>query len=287
MQLLFLALAAMIPFAQNPRIADAADHDALRESIKSFGLFKPLLVWKGTDHPEGVTSAIVIGGNQRFATLQKMLAAGMFAEGPLRVQLRNGSEVVVDPQAIPCIEFPGSWAEAKLVALRDNSQEGEWDWDQLPSYMEDLRKLFPDGVDLTLTGFDTQTLRDLESLATDPLVGLDNFGSEGGEGGEGQTQAEDGSQSTTSPPAGDTDTNFLTRKGAKVVIGNIRGKIPVALYERLASIVKVEAGELGTTDLTPILESMVIKLEKIRAESPAPAPVPSQPAPQKGSRKKK
>lgn len=286
MQIVLLSLSVLVPFKENPRSADASDHEALRKSIQRFGLFKPFLIWEGEDHPEGVRGPIVIGGNQRHATLLEAKAAGLFDQGPLQIALANGKTVTVDPEAIPCVVFPGSWAEAKVVALRDNAQEGEWDWDKLPSYMADLQKLFPEGMDLTLTGFDAQTLSDLEALGTDPLVGLDNFGNGGetpppapatSEGGEGTTPAP-----ATSGTGGDTDTNFLNRQGAKVVIGNIRGKIPVALYERLATVIKREAGKLGTTDLPPILESFVSTLEKVQAQEPQP---PAPPAPTR--RKKK
>lgn len=279
MNIVLLSLANLVPFAENPRSADASDHEALRKSIERFGLFKPFLVWEGEDHPEGVRGPIVIGGNQRHATLLEAQAAGVFKDGPLQVTLANGKTVSVDPEAIPCIVFPGSWAEAKVVALRDNAQEGEWDWDKLPAYMADLQKLFPEGsLDLTLTGFDDQTLRDLEALGTDPLVGLDNFGN----GGEAPAPAP-----ATTGTGGDTDTNFLNRQGAKVVIGNIRGKIPVALYERLATVIKREAGKLGTTDITPILESFVSHLEKVQAETPAtpPPPASTEPAPRRSRRK--
>ena len=268
MQLVHFALSTLVPFAENPRKADSADHEALLASIKAFGLFKPSLVWQGEGHPEGVTAPIVIGGNQRYHTLAMAQAAGLFKDGPLQVELASGVTVTVDPEAIPCVVFPGSWGEAKVVALRDNAQEGEWDWDALPSYVKDLEGLLGEGADLTLTGFDSQTLRDLDALATDPLVGLDRIGGDGTGGGvpvEGE-QGAGGSTTTPSgggqPAGGDKDTSALTRQGAKVVIGNIRGKIPVALYERLAGAIKSASVRLGTTDLTPILEDWATCLEK-------------------------
>lgn len=265
MQLVHFALSTLVPFAENPRKADSADHEALLASIKAFGLFKPSLVWQGEGHPEGVTAPIVIGGNQRYHTLAMAQAAGLFKDGPLQVELASGVTVTVDPEAIPCVVFPGSWGEAKVVALRDNAQEGEWDWDALPSYVADLEALLPEGTDLTLTGFDGQTLRDLEALATDPLVGLDKIGGDGTGGGVPVEQGSGGAAPPTGgaqPTGGDKDTSALTRQGAKVVIGNIRGKIPVALYEKLATEIKTASGRLGTTDLTVILEDWVVALEK-------------------------
>jgi hypothetical protein len=285
MQIATFALASLVPFAENPRKADSGDHDALLASIKAFGIFKPSLVWQGTDHPEGVTGPIVIGGNQRYHTLRAAMDAGLFKDGPLQVELRSGVVVTVDPGAIPCVAFPGSWAEAKVVALRDNAQEGEWDWDALPSYVKDLEGAFPEGVDLTLTGFDAQTLKDLEALATDPLVGLDRIG--GGTGvpveGAGTEPAAGGGGGTSQPAGGDKDTSALTRQGARVVIGNIRGKVPVALYERLATVIKTSSGRLGTTDLTPILEDWVGTLEKHEV---AKAPKPKAPKGEKGKDEK-
>ena len=238
-------------------------HEALQASIRAFGPFKPLLGWQGEDHPDGLGGAIVIGGNQRLETRHAMDAAGLFKDGPIQVELASGAVMEIDPEAIPCLTFPGSWAEAKLVALRDNAQEGEWDWDALPSYMADIRALFPDG-DLSLTGFDPQTLRDLEDLASDPLVGLDRFNDRGQEQSDESDEEKKERQKKEKKDKADKkeeESGFLTRKGARVVIGNIRGKIPVATYERLAALVKDTSGRLDTTDLEPIMDDFVLRLE--------------------------
>lgn len=272
MQIVHFPLRQLIPFAENPRVKKGGkSREALMASIRAFGLFKPSLVWVGEDHPQGVTGPIVIGGNQRLATLLEMDAAGMFADGPLAVTLGNGAVVTVDPEAIPCVVFPGSWPQAKVVALRDNAEDGEWDWDALPAYVKELEGLFPEGIDLTLTGFTSQTLADLEALASDPLVGLDRFRSDGGvevedQGGQGQDQGQ--TAPSTSPGdgkgserKGDGDASFLTRQGARVVLGNIRGKIDVATYERWAAIVKDASTRLGTTDLQIIMADLAGRLE--------------------------
>lgn len=256
MQIVLLALSALVPFAENPRLAPA-DPESLRASIQAFGLFKPFLVWQGEGHPEGETGPVVIGGNQRLGSLLAMKEAGLFDEGPIRVTLASGAEVVVDPEAIPCIVFPGSWAEAKLVALRDNAQDGDWDWEALPSYVEDLRGLLGEEFDLGLTGFDAQMLADLEALATDPLVGVDQIGGGTTPPGDGGQAPEGGGGKKGKPD----DHSSLTRKSARVVLGNIRGEIPVETYERLAALVKDASVRLGTTDLPPIMADLCERLE--------------------------
>lgn len=252
MEILHFSLKALQPFAQNPRKIGEDARRRLRKSIQRFGLFKPLLVWQGTDHPEGITAPIVIGGNQRYLVLSAMAEAG---ELPMEIDLSQG-RIRIDGGAIPCIRFPGSWGEARVVALRDNASDGEWDWDSLPGYVEELNTTFQgiEGWDPELMGFDENTLNDLEALASDALVGVDRFHGEKEEAEEGK--GEKGKNGKDGDKAGTEGTSFLTRKNAQVVLGNIRGKIPVALYEKWAGYFQRYSSLLSTTHLPSLMEAM-------------------------------
>jgi len=242
------ALASLVPFTENPRKATDDARANLKASVEAFGLFKPLLYWQGDDHPNGEQGPIVIGGNQRLHVLRAMEEAG---ELPVEVQLAHGM-VILNSREVPTVRFPGSWAQAKIVAIRDNTQEGEWDWDSLPDYVAALEQVAGD-VDFSLTGFDKQMLADLEALGSDPLLDVQDVASSEPEE-ESLEQNAEGSDDSRG-------TSFLTRKGARVVIGNIRGKIPVATYERWAILVKRYSGSLDTTELPAIMDAMAQDLE--------------------------
>lgn len=240
-------VAGLRPLERNPRSITDADMARLKASIRQFGLFKPLLVWT---HPDGRRS--VIGGNQRLAALDAMRAAG---ELPLVVKLASGDTTIVDADRVPCLPFRGTEAEARAVALRDNNSDGEWDWDALPQFVSDLAvelgSTFGE-VDLAaFTGFDESTLKDLHRLAGARDVGLDKFTGNG-------EPAAPASTTTT----GDKPNEYVTRQGAKFVCGNIRGKVPVALYDRFVARFTAIGSRLNTTDIPTILARMLDDLEE-------------------------
>lgn len=140
--------------------------DQLQGSIKTYGLFKPILVWKD---PEGAYQ--VIGGNQRVRAVRALNAAGRL---PLRVELDSG-EVVTVTADMPCVEFKGSRSEARGIAVRDNTHEGDWDWAALTEFV----KTFEDDlIDVDspewgqVTGLDEEELNKLfAEPAADPGLG--------------------------------------------------------------------------------------------------------------------
>lgn len=146
MQIETVSLSSLSSFEDNPRRISSDALARLKESIRSLGLFKPLLSWR-----DAGDRLVVIGGNQRLRAIREMVAAGEVEEGPIPVVVYDGDEV-----------------SARTIALRDNASEGEWEWASLASYVTDLEALAREAaidLDLTLTGFDAKTLDGLHALA--------------------------------------------------------------------------------------------------------------------------
>lgn len=214
-------------FDDNPRSIDAEGLDRLSASIRRFGLYVPLVAWPDPDR-----GLVVVGGNQRLTALRRMRDAGEAEIGEVPV-------VVLD-----CSE-----AEARMIVLRDNTHDGEWEWSSLSTYLSDLVAADSD-LDLSATGFDREVLDELVSLGSDPLLSATDPSAEGA-----ADQIEEGSESeprTTAEiekPSPATSTRF--------VIGNVRGKIPIALYGRFVGLLDRRGKDLGTNDLGVLLGSLL------------------------------
>lgn len=157
LQIQHFDLDSLVPFDRNPRTISSERLESLKASVRSLGLFKPLLVWRNS-----AGEPIVIGGNQRLRALREIRS--------------EGSKV----EAVPVIEFDGDEPTARTIALRDNAQDGEWDWHALGDYVADLDGLlaeFESDMDLlALSGFDAETLGDLRDLASTKTDALDGLG---------------------------------------------------------------------------------------------------------------
>lgn len=157
LQIDHIDLDTLVPFDRNPRTISPERLESLKESVRSLGLFKPLLVWR-----DSAGEPIVIGGNQRLRALREIRS--------------EGGEV----GAVPVVEFDGDEPTARTIALRDNAQDGEWDWHALGDYVADLDGLlaeFESDMDLlALSGFDAETLGDLRDLASTKADALDGLG---------------------------------------------------------------------------------------------------------------
>jgi hypothetical protein len=219
------------PLHHNPRRITDDDIDRLRRSIQSFGLFKPLLVWR-----DGNGSQFVIGGNQRLRVLSTMADRG---ELPLVVNLRNGTTVEVRPET-PCVEFPGTEAEARAVALRDNNSDGDWDWDTLPSFVAELSTDLGADVDLSaLTGFDASILTDLASMTITHDMEVNYDGEE-------------------IEPFNERDND---RKVMLFKFGKVSGNVPLEVYERFLRVFASVSKDAGTKEIKAILTSILDTLE--------------------------
>jgi hypothetical protein len=214
-------------FDDNPRTISAESLDRLSASLRRFGLFVPLLGWRSPTR-----GLVVVGGNQRLLALRRM---------------RDEGEAV--PSSIPVVILDCSEAEARTIVLRDNTHDGEWEWEGLSTYLADLVATDPD-LDLVTTGFDSEVFDELIALGADPLLSATAPERASGEA------IEDGSG--TSP----TSTRAEIEKAApatatRFVIGNVRGKIPIALYGRFVGLFDARATALGTNDLGVLFGSLL------------------------------
>jgi hypothetical protein len=184
MQIDTVSLSALSSFEDNPRRISSDALARLKESIRSLGLFKPLLSWR-----DAGDRLIVIGGNQRLRAIREMVAAGEIEESP-----------------IPVVVFDGDEVSARTIALRDNASEGEWEWASLASYVTDLEALARDAavdLDLTLTGFDAKTLDGLHALAEKQREAISTlFG---------------GDEQDGTAPGGERDTSTGTQDGGEEI----------------------------------------------------------------------
>ena len=117
----YLPLEQMESWEQNPRQISDDAAKRLDESITSLGLFKTFLVWKNPAKDKYQ----VIGGNQRYLRMRN------FADEGYSFVTEDGSNKDVMPVTILSAEE----AKIKLIALRDNNADGEWNYDELSQYL--------------------------------------------------------------------------------------------------------------------------------------------------------
>lgn len=218
-------------FEHNPRTIDASGLDRLSASLRRFGLYAPLVCWPDPDR-----GLVVVGGNQRLTALRRM---------------RESGESGLDE--IPVVVLDCSEAEARMIVLRDNTHDGEWEWSSLSSYLSDLVSSDAE-LDLVATGFDREVLDELVSLGSDPLLSATDP-AEASTAEQIEPDPGDGPRTTTEieKPKPATATRF--------VVGNVRGKIPISLYGRFVGVLDARGKALGTNDLGVLLGSLLSDLE--------------------------
>jgi hypothetical protein len=219
----------LVPLEDNPRTLSDEKRASLTRSIRDLGLFRPLLVWKRADGP------VVIGGNQKLSILQDIAASG----SPF--VLADGSRV----PGVPVTWFEGDEARARIVALRDNNADGDWDYPGLSEYLRNLQGL--DGFDeaaLGLTGFDDALLGDLvQAYVTVPDPAPQAAPPEPAPPAthaplEAPLEPAPGPQPSATPnaaqpPPGAAALSDPAEQLIGVVIGHVRGKIKAPTYQRL------------------------------------------------------
>ena len=222
-------------FEDNPRSIDEDGINKLISSIKQFGLFKPLLIWENSGG-----RLVVIGGNQRLRALRTMKEAGSST-----------------PAEIPTIEFKGSEKAARIIALRDNKSDGDWDWQKLPTYVSSLTNLAEENeLDPELMGFGKEDLEDLLELAESSDADLDRFSST--EQSE-EVVVDETLDAGLSPEAAAKDK--VRKRFARFVIGNVRGRITVDHYGEWLEVFEKYSDRLGSTDIPVIFAAMLDDLE--------------------------
>lgn len=123
----------------NPRRMSEHDFEALKNSIKEFGLVEPIVVNK---------DLTIIGGHQRARACQEL---GLTEVDTIQVDLTKEKE--------------------KLLNLALNKIVGEWEEKKLASLISTLNEAIPDNINLT--GFDD---KDLNRLLTEAQLFSEDFG---------------------------------------------------------------------------------------------------------------
>lgn len=208
----YLDARVLEPLEKNPRTISAEKRASLVRSIRELGLFRPLLVWSRADG-----EAVVIGGNQRLPILKELVSAGT----PLVHE--DGQRA----PGVPVTWFRGTEQQARIVALRDNANDGDWNYPLLTEYLSDLREGGADDALLALSGFDADALQD--------LAGAYAASSAPAPAPEPVPPA----ATPPAPPAVPTPTGPLQDPAEQLVgvtIGHIRGKIKAPTYERLVKV---------------------------------------------------
>ena len=142
LQVDYRAVAALIPFAKNPRTHSDAQVAEIAASIREFGWTNPILI--------GGASGIIAGHGRLLAARQ----LGM--------------------DTVPVIELAGlSEAQKRAYVIADNklALNAGWDNDLLALELGELQGL---GFDLTLTGFSEDELAGLLSIGTAGLTDPDD-----------------------------------------------------------------------------------------------------------------
>jgi len=124
----YLSLSELKPNPNNPRIISDDRLSQLMESIKRFGIYKPLRVHDN----------IVIGGNQTLRVLTELTAEGWTLD------------------KVPVVELEGyTEDELKLILLNDNNGYGDWERESLSALMQELTDK---ALDISLAGFENPEL---------------------------------------------------------------------------------------------------------------------------------
>lgn len=230
MNVLDLALDDLVSFEQNPRTISEDRLRALTESIRTFGVYSPLVVRSvGGDKFE------VLAGNARLRALRAMRDAGEQVD------------------RVSCVQFEGDEVEARLLLVRDNQHDGEWAWDRLHGFLsgyadESLASL------AALSGFDEQTVSDLLALARLPEESLEDPLVTGTDPATGSVRDPVPSVSPRDP----VDPSFAPDPAppatTRFVVGAIRGRIPLHVHGDLLTAFEAISKRIGATDVGSILD---------------------------------
>ncbi len=235
----------LVLLADNPRRPlTKGEEDELDESVFKLGLFRPLLVWRG---PDGTDEPKVIGGNQRFKRLKLLTSNGH------KLVMMDGGGTAA---GIPVTDYIGTEAQAKLVALRDNNSDGDWDWSGLASFTANLDgKLdaLDDGLGMDLSGFDQDFLKDLSAY---------------GAGDEARVMEAATRDDLPPEPADKAAKKKDKAKGVSdddqkivgVVIGHVRGRLKAPTYRRLISALALEVEEGSSEGLDTAMSRLLDRL---------------------------
>jgi hypothetical protein len=213
--------------ADNPRSIDDASLEKLKKSILKLGQYEPILIWE-----KDSSRLVVIAGNQRLKAIRELL--------------RDGNDV---PKEIPCVRFTGTEKAARMICLRDNQSDGDWDWKTLPLYVSDLNEMASElQIDSDLFGFDEEDLKDLIEMSGNTS---DMFNDQA---------APD--EDVADPNISDGDAKDTKRsRFARFVIGNVRGRVTIDQYGIWLQNFEKYSDRLGSTDIPLIMSAMLDDIE--------------------------
>ena len=228
----YLPLSEMESWDENPRQISEEAAQRLDESITSLGLFKTFLVWKNPKKDKYQ----VIGGNQRYLRMRNFESEGY------SFLTEDGKE----SDKMPVTILSAEEAKIRLIALRDNNSDGEWNYDELSHYLKDLDSLIEESgseLDLALAGFDSEFLDDLIEYANDPEIKVMTAASiHPDEENEDGILGEDGVDIDEDSEEPDE------QKIVSIVLGHVRGRLRYETYqmrlETLSSCIEEELDEV-------------------------------------------
>ena len=233
MDTILIPLDDLQPFNGNPRTIDEDGLTRLEASLRRFGLYVPLVVW---DDPDGDRTK-VIAGNQRLIALRRM---------------RDRGEQVPDP--VPVVVFDGPEDSARVLLLRDNNHDGDWDWSTLSGYLDDLVESGDLGEsDLLLSGFGDELLRELSDFDPEPLIAAT---APPRDEGINPTDSEPRVSATRDEPTPDPKPSTTLFS-----FGNVKGPITIPTYDGIVDAIDGRSKEIGTTDLDAVLGSLLDTVE--------------------------
>jgi hypothetical protein len=213
--------------SDNPRSIDDEGLEKLKKSIVRLGQYEPILIWEKSSG-----RLVVIAGNQRLKAIRELI--------------RDGKDV---PKEVPCVRFTGTEKAAKMICLRDNQSDGDWDWKALPLYVSDLNKIASEfQIDSDLFGFDEEDLKDLIEMAGNSVEMFDDEAIP--------------DNHVDSPDVSDGDARDTKRsRFARFVIGNVRGRVTIDQYGIWLQHFEKYSDLLGSTDIPLIMSAMLDDIE--------------------------
>ena len=147
------------PAQYNPRKISNEEYNKLSRSISEFGLVDPIIINLNNRNT-------IIGGHQRYDVLMDEYIAGNKDYEEL-ILIKNGDIGWVFPNTKLEIK---DLNQEKSMNLTLNKLDGEWDLEKLEMLFADLSV---EGVDLSMTGWDKNEIKDLSKE-----IDLTNFGTD-------------------------------------------------------------------------------------------------------------
>lgn len=233
-----IAIRDLVEFSDNPRTISDEARERLRRSLARFGLYRPLVVWR-----DGRGRSVVVAGNQRLALLRETLGR---------------------TATVPCVVLDVDERTARLIAIRDNNEEGEWSWEALGAYLSGLSSLAEEPVDWNLTGFDTDTIASLLTLSEQGYAETVSAVVEASPRPVPVEQVDEDEVEVEDAPVPE----YPERRFTRVSIGSLRGQVSHETYARFLRVWTTYSERCGSTDVSLVVASIARTLLRARGATP-------------------